>query len=194
MKTLFLTFNFSLLTFSGINAQCNCAWMASQDTMGCGIIFNDLSTGNPNTWYWSFGDAQTSTLQNPYHNYPAPGTYNVCLIITNTSTLCVDTTCGNINVVCFPAGIPVPGVTLSIQPNFPDPFSDNTVIPYHLPSGMAGQIKIYDIHGKQISRIELNEGSNTVEVNGSSWESGYYFYAFEINGRTLQFNKMVLIR
>ncbi len=33
------------------------------------------------TWYWDFGDAGLSNLQNPYHTYVFPGTYQVTLAI-----------------------------------------------------------------------------------------------------------------
>ena len=42
-------------------------------------------TGTPiNQWLWSFGDGNTSTIQNPTHSYAANGTYTVQLIATNT--------------------------------------------------------------------------------------------------------------
>jgi PKD domain-containing protein len=47
-------------------------------------IFHDTSTGaGPLTWSWSFGDAQTSNVQNPVHDYMAPGTYLVMLTACN---------------------------------------------------------------------------------------------------------------
>ena len=51
------------------------------------ISFTDQSTtsgGTINYWYWAFGDGDTSSLQNPFHLFPGPGTYNVTLIIENT--------------------------------------------------------------------------------------------------------------
>ena len=39
---------------------------------GCGSLvaeFEDLSTGNPDTWFWDFGNGNTSTLQNPMMIY-----------------------------------------------------------------------------------------------------------------------------
>ncbi|MGR6088625.1 MAG: PKD domain-containing protein [Arcticibacter sp.] len=42
------------------------------------------------TWFWDFGDAGFSNLQNPYHTYVFPGTYNVMLAI-ESSEGCVDT-------------------------------------------------------------------------------------------------------
>lgn len=47
--------------------------------------FIDMSTGNPTSWLWDFGDGNTSTLQNPLHTYGATGLYNVTLTITSDS-------------------------------------------------------------------------------------------------------------
>ena len=45
--------------------------------------FTDVSDGNPTSYLWEFGDANTSTEQNPTHTYADNGTYDVCLTITN---------------------------------------------------------------------------------------------------------------
>ncbi|XOV67406.1 MAG: PKD domain-containing protein [Fluviicola sp.] len=47
------------------------------------ITFSDLTTGVPTSWSWNFGDANTSTAQNPTHSYAAPGVYTVTLTSTN---------------------------------------------------------------------------------------------------------------
>ncbi|MCL2862582.1 MAG: PKD domain-containing protein [Methanimicrococcus sp.] len=47
------------------------------------VQFTDLSRGNPTTWFWDFGDGNTSTLQNPRHTYRDSGYYNVSLKVTN---------------------------------------------------------------------------------------------------------------
>ena len=46
------------------------------------VTFTDLSTNNPTSWSWDFGDGATSTAQNPTHTYSA-GTYDVTLTATN---------------------------------------------------------------------------------------------------------------
>lgn len=70
---------------------------------GKDIQFNDLSTSNPDTWLWEFGDGNTSTDQNPVHAYQSPGTYNVTLTASNSAT-CWDITekIGYINVTNAP--------------------------------------------------------------------------------------------
>ena len=47
------------------------------------VQFNDISTGNPTSWIWYFGDSLNSTEQNPVHNYSTAGTYNVSLTAIN---------------------------------------------------------------------------------------------------------------
>lgn len=46
------------------------------------VNFTDL-TGSAASWSWDFGDGNTSTDQNPSHNYTASGTYTVSLSSTN---------------------------------------------------------------------------------------------------------------
>jgi PKD repeat protein len=47
------------------------------------VQFQDLSTNNPTSWLWQFGDGTTSTQQNPTHTYPSIGAYNVTLTVSN---------------------------------------------------------------------------------------------------------------
>lgn len=48
------------------------------------IQFTDLSSQNPTTWEWDFGDGDTALTQNPEHNFLDTGTYEVCLTVTNS--------------------------------------------------------------------------------------------------------------
>ncbi len=47
---------------------------------------------------WQFGDGNTATNANPSHTYAVSGTYNVCLIATNSCG--ADTLCQLVTVVC----------------------------------------------------------------------------------------------
>ncbi len=77
------------------DCQAQFSWEAQEFT----VSFTDLSLGTPDTWLWDFGDGTTSSEQNPIHSWNAPGTYQVCLSISNDSTLCYDTICESINLV-----------------------------------------------------------------------------------------------
>jgi PKD repeat protein len=62
------------------------------------VDFSDQSTGVTGTYTYDFGDGNTSSLQNPTHNYAAPGSYTVCLTVTSNG--CVDSVCHVVNVTC----------------------------------------------------------------------------------------------
>lgn len=49
------------------------------------ISFSDNSNNLPQTWFWNFGDGNTSTQQNPRHRYSSIGTYNVKLVVSNNT-------------------------------------------------------------------------------------------------------------
>lgn len=62
----------------------------------CGLTANfadqsTISSGNITSWNWNFGvPGGTTATQNPSFNFPATGTYNVELVITNANN-CTDT-------------------------------------------------------------------------------------------------------
>jgi hypothetical protein len=41
--------------------------------------FSDSSLGNPDAWFWDFGNGETSTSQNSSATYKSPGYYTVKL-------------------------------------------------------------------------------------------------------------------
>ena len=47
------------------------------------VEFQDISSGNPTSWLWDFGNGVTSNLQNPTVIYNSPGVYNVSLLVTD---------------------------------------------------------------------------------------------------------------
>lgn len=50
---------------------------------GDAVQFTDLSLFAPFAWNWSFGDGNTSSLEDPIYYYEEPGTYSVELKVTN---------------------------------------------------------------------------------------------------------------
>jgi len=61
------------------------SFTASQTLVSCnGLVdFTDESTNDPTSWHWSFGDGDTSDVQNPSHQYTTNGTYTISLKATN---------------------------------------------------------------------------------------------------------------
>lgn len=73
----------------GSGATCIAAFFESDVPLtgidqGETVQFTDLSSGEPTTWLWSFGDGGVSTVQNPQHQYLYPGVYTVSLTVTNS--------------------------------------------------------------------------------------------------------------
>ena len=55
-----------------------------------GIDFTDISTdpdGSIVSWYWDFGEGNTSTEQNPTHGFAFYGSYTVALTVTDDDGL-----------------------------------------------------------------------------------------------------------
>ncbi|MDX9856686.1 MAG: PKD domain-containing protein [candidate division Zixibacteria bacterium] len=62
------------------------------------VQFTDLSSNNPTSWSWTFGDGGTSSAQNPSYTYTTPGTYSVSLTASNAFGSDVETKSGYITV------------------------------------------------------------------------------------------------
>lgn len=64
------------------------------------VSFTDLSTLDPFSWSWDFGDGSSSTLEDPVHSFPANGSYYVCLTATNAGG--TDTFCDSVFIDSYP--------------------------------------------------------------------------------------------
>ena len=75
--------------------------------------------------------------------------------------------------------------TFSLQQNFPNPFNPSTTIRYSLPRESRVTITVYDVAGRELSRIlERTQGAgehsvtwNATDSKGAAVPSGVYFYA-----------------
>jgi gliding motility-associated-like protein len=89
LKTTHYSYVFVLLLlgFTKLHAQ-PIANFTVDKIAGCSpltVTFTSTSTGNPTSYFWTFGNGNTSTNQNPSATYVQPGTYNVTLTVTNGS-------------------------------------------------------------------------------------------------------------
>ncbi len=50
------------------------------------LQFTDKSITTPDSWWWNFGDGETSTAQHPWHMYQIEGDYHVTLTATKGGT------------------------------------------------------------------------------------------------------------
>ncbi|MDX2248150.1 MAG: PKD domain-containing protein [Bacteroidia bacterium] len=59
-------------------------------------FFSDTLANWNATYSWSFGDGTASSSMIPQHTYANPGTYLVCLTVTDTINSCTDTFCDSL--------------------------------------------------------------------------------------------------
>ncbi|MEQ9186146.1 MAG: PKD domain-containing protein [Cryomorphaceae bacterium] len=73
---------------------------------------DEFSLYNPTAWSWTFGDGNTSNLQEPENTYASSGSYEVCLVASNAYGS--DTSCQNVNII---NQLPIPLFQYEVQVN-----------------------------------------------------------------------------
>jgi hypothetical protein len=84
--------------------------------------------------------------------------------------------------------------SFELNPCFPNPFSDETQIPFHVYQGGNVNIELYNLSGQQLGSIfnaNLAPGDYTTRFVRRNIESGIYFYRV-IMGNDMQTGKMVI--
>ena len=96
----------SSLVAVNINCTTNCvvngAFSWYVDSLSCDIHFISTSYGGvaPYTYYWNFGDGNSSTQQHPTHSYPNNTSFTRCLTITDANG-CDTTICDVVYSSCL---------------------------------------------------------------------------------------------
>lgn len=142
--------------YVGQTLACNASYTFTVSPAGV-YDFQNTSIGSGGlTYSWDFGDGTTSTVANPSHTFPAPGTYTVCLSIADGAG-CSDTYCTAITI----------NGTGSCQASFTTSTSGNTATFTGNPSP-AGAICTWDFgdgsFGTSIGNASL---SHTYNANGA---------------------------
>ncbi len=138
-----------------------------QDTASVpGLVhFEDLSTNDPTSWLWDFGDGVTDTNQNPTHTFTSDNTFNVCLTVTNA---------GGSHMVCESLFVNVANVDLSWNPDWiiaPNPSTGKFTISFNNTDVNDMKLFVYDSTGKLIENLTM---AHTVNLDLSSMGSGAY--------------------
>ena len=83
----------------GSGSPCHAQFTWEQIPGSLQIHFNSTSTSEHDivSYQWNFGDGHTGDGHSPYHTYDEPGTYLVCLIITDAAG-CVSDVCHEVTV------------------------------------------------------------------------------------------------
>ena len=70
--------------------------------------------------------------------------------------------------------------------NFPNPFRDQTTLRYTLPMRTAVTLEVFNAVGQRVALLRDEEqaaGTHEVEVDGSTWASGWYMCRLKADGQ-----------
>lgn len=193
------------------NPICNAGFSVYLDSLTNDVIVVNSSTGNNLTYFWEFGDGNTSTLQFPSYNYTTAGPFYLCLTVTDAANNCTSMHCDSIGsngIVLKQTGFTInvisPVIT-SINENinsitdlktYPNPFSDNLFIELNLSENAQVETYITDLLGNTVGTINsefMNSGVHKLKWNASNLTNGVYLLNI-LSNESLQVKKIVLNR
>ncbi|NOY51760.1 MAG: PKD domain-containing protein [Chlorobi bacterium] len=129
------------------------------------VSFVDLTTGNVDSWLWHFGDGDSSTVQNPSHEYLTPGNFTVSL--TSTGSGGSDTEIKT-DYILIPVGTTESAMEAIIV--YPNPASNKLNIVF--PTVKRRSIILRNMDGKQVFRKTTLEKEETISLMAFP-EAGY---------------------
>jgi len=156
--------------------------MFSWSTTSLDVQFSNSSTAG--NYVWDFGDGNTSTETNPLHSYAQSGTYTVCLELT--------TDCGTKD-VCNTLSVSDVGIDenywdyISVYPN-----PTNSTVYFQISHPDLSTIKIVDVVGKEVHRVQITEQLNVIDLSGYS-NGSYFFKILDTNGKMLVSDKLLKV-
>jgi trimeric autotransporter adhesin len=87
-------------------------------------------------------------------------------------------------------------VTVTLYPNFPNPFNPSTTIRYYLPEAAPVRLTVFDMAGRRLAVLvdgTLSEGEHRAVWDASNLASGVYVYRLEAGGHMVH-GKMTLVK
>jgi hypothetical protein len=150
------------------------------------VAFTDLSYYEPAEWLWDFGDGSTSQDTSPVHNFPDPGTYEVCLSVSNVNGS--NTYCRTLQLGTVATGEAAPEVAITVFPN-PCREGTNVILSDYLPKNAS--ITLYDATGRPALHQPLLTGWNSLDLSHTA--PGLYFYEIMEEGKRLKSGKLVRV-
>lgn len=84
--------------------------------------------------------------------------------------------------------------TSILYQNAPNPFSEATVIRFKVaPEVSQSFICIYDLNGRQVQKLNIQNGASNISVNAQSLQPGTYLYSLFTDGQLVDTKKMVVL-
>ena len=200
----------AIISVSGVSnpVPCNAAFVVNPDSSGNVIVYN-TSTGTNITYFWDFGDGNTSTLAHPNYTYSTAGPFGLCLTIDDGNG-CSDTYCDTIDSggivlkggftinVVDPTGVAT-GIENQIEMiselnTYPNPVRNILSIELNLVEQTQVEIFATDLLGNMVSIItnkNMNSGMNKLQWNTNEVPNGLYLLNIKSNN-SVKVKKIVI--
>ena len=87
-------------------------------------------------------------------------------------------------------------VATLLEQNNPNPFKEKTVVRFNIPEKIRlAYLYIYDMTGKQIEKIRINErGLGSVSIHGGNLAAGMYLYSLIVDDEEVATKRMILTK
>lgn len=150
------------------------------------VSFTDLSA-NATSWFWDFGDGNTSTQQNPTHTYNPVGNYTATLTVNGQAD------CQAEYDVDVAVGIRenATGQTIQLIPN---PASDDVTVKFGEDLNENTQLEIYAADGRIVKSITLNQGMNQVQFSIANLENALYWVVINPDSESPIRQRLMILR
>lgn len=188
-STFCSTVNISCLGGGG-GTPCQASFTSASypdSTGGTVMYITNTSTVSPGmSYFWDFGDGNTSTDQYPVYAYTADGTYILCLTISDSS--CTSTYCDTIVVTGSQNGFTLvanPAASASVEnlelisgvQLYPNPTNHNLILNMESAEATEIEVSIVNVTGQVVGHSihQIGTGSNEIKLYTEELMKGYYF-------------------
>ena len=166
-------------------------------------IINNSTTSSSNGYCgWSWGDGTYDLGCSPTHTYTASGTYNVCLLVADSTANCADTMCTTLAVFKSGSNFPleikvIPAAALGVKEItkeksnlnvYPNPA--NQIVNLSFEKEFHGVLSVIDMMGKEIVRQTINGMNSKIDL--SNVQDGLYTIR-SVSGSEVQTKNMMIV-
>ncbi len=191
------------------STPCQAAFMVTPDSTNLGnVLVINSSTGNNLTYFWEFGDGNTSSLAFPNYTYSATGPFFLCLTVDDGDG-CTSTHCDSIDsggLVLKQGGFSIevepPTVTgidnkielISALRTYPNPVKNKLTLEINLTEPTQIEVSASNVVGTFMATIvnqEMNSGLNKIKWDTNNLPNGLYLVYIKSNN-SIQVKKIVI--
>lgn len=192
------------------NGYCSGSYTAMADTTGQYTqILQTQILGNVVNYFWDFGDGSTSTVPYPTHTYAGPGTYNVCLTVSDSGNVCTSTFCDSVIVINklgaaftihvvsgMPTAASAPAEEVGSLRIYPHPANDLLHVAAMLAKPSILSCDLMDLSGRIVTSADeglRGAGLQTMQLQVGEFAAGMYLLRVRV-GTLTRVEKVLIAR